>query len=226
MKEIDKGPIEKAIKDYGPIHPPKVVVQAHLGKPTKFIKANKNAPSHTRDWSVYFFFRILNRAEFEAFKGRFKTYIDALSTKDGLEPVHFQRLVLDMGHPGVFDPGVTDQVRSKNLEDELEKLRAEEKDSKIINESEEWFENLPTQMDMGPAQHFLSWLKLIAGADSKDVENTILAIFKDVVQTKGTTSISAYSRQGCGAKSALPDHALRPSKRCGVVTRRSNRLVL
>lgn len=75
--------VERAIRDDSDVErqatadrPLGDYVQAHLGRASKF------ADGRTRDWTVFFFFRILSQAEFEARARRFGGLITLLSALD------------------------------------------------------------------------------------------------------------------------------------------------
>ena len=65
------------------IRPPGELIQAHLGRPSKF------ADGKTRDWTIFFFFRIMAKAEIEADATRLSKLLRLLIDNDVQRPRDF-----------------------------------------------------------------------------------------------------------------------------------------
>ncbi len=108
-------------------------IQAHL------LRASKFSDGTTRNWSLFFFFRILPQAEFAATIARLKAAAEKNTDEAQVEKE--RELWLDFAQPSFANAGIVDQSLA-----------------------EAGSSAAPSPPD-GPAQSFLDWLKVIASSD-------------------------------------------------------------
>jgi Dyp-type peroxidase family len=122
-------------------------IQAHLLRPSKF------PGDKTRNWSLFFFFRILPQAEYDATINRIRaaaapaTSDDDASVKLKLDKE--RKLWLDFAQPAFTNAGVVDQ----GLAD------------RAVSASPASAASASLPAPDAPAQSFLDWLKVLASAD-------------------------------------------------------------
>ena len=119
-------------------------IQAHLLRASKFECGQSR---ETRNWSLFFFFRIIPQAEFEATQERIK---EASAADVSCE----HTLWTDFAQPTLLNAGLTDQLLARQPTAFLNWLREAD----------------------GPAQAFLAWLKIIASADRRDFQEGATAL--------------------------------------------------
>jgi Dyp-type peroxidase family len=115
-------------------------IQAHLLRASKFESGQSRA---TRNWSLFFFFRIVPQAEIEATED----HIKQASTGDAAKK---RMLWADFAQPSLLNAGLADQFLDRSPRAFLNSLRE----------------------PGGPAQAFLAWLKIIASADGRELRST------------------------------------------------------
>jgi deferrochelatase/peroxidase EfeB/cytochrome P450 len=123
-------------------------VQAHILRASKFLVAGEQVP---RNWSLFFFFRILPQAEFDATLGHMKRIGDA--TVDNATAK--RNLWLDFMEPALLNAGLVEQRLA---------------DSPAPGAP-------PSEPD-APAKAFLNWLKAIVSADKSGIGDTATAMLK------------------------------------------------
>jgi Dyp-type peroxidase family len=127
-------------------------VQAHLLKASKFKVGNDCLP---RNWSLFFFFRIVPQAEFDAMMGRMKNAtsgraeVDSAKAKDDLWR--------DFAEPALLNAGLVEQRLADPLPPEPD---------------------APPPEPDAPAKAFLNWLKALVSADKSGISDTAAAILK------------------------------------------------
>jgi Dyp-type peroxidase family len=125
--------------------------QAHILKASKFQIRGTPAP---RNWSLFFFFRILPQAEFDAMIGRME---DATSGDAKIDrEVAKRNLWLDFRDPALLNAGLVTQ----RLEDPPGDAPP------------------PERKPDEPAKAFLNWLKAIVSADNAGISDTATAVLK------------------------------------------------
>ncbi len=135
-------------------------IQAHLLRASRFSDGTK------RNWSLFFFFRILPQAEFDATIRRFEAVADLKNTAES-QVERERELWLDFAQPSFANAGIVDQSRADAVSPAA-----------------------PSPPD-GPAQSFLDWLKIIASADKSAFRRNVtrwmaldrLAVKTDAVVT-------------------------------------------
>jgi len=123
-------------------------VQAHILRASKFQIGDKQVP---RNWSLFFFFRILPQAEFDATLGRMKRIGDA--TVDNATAK--RDLWLDFKEPALLNAGLVEQRLADSLAP-----------------------GAPPSEPDAPAKAFLDWLKAIVSADKSGIGDTAAAMLK------------------------------------------------
>jgi len=126
--------------------------QAHILKASKFKIGKKQVP---RNWSLFFFFRILPQAEFDAMMGRMKNATSGDAEVDS--SVAKRDLWLDFAEPALLNAGLVEQRLAYPLPPEPD---------------------APPPEPDAPAKAFLNWLKAIASADKSGISNTAAAVLK------------------------------------------------
>jgi len=120
-------------------------VQAHILRASKFQIGDKQVP---RNWSLFFFFRILPQAEFDATLGRMgDAKVDSAVAK--------RDLWLDFKDPALLNAGLVEQ--------RLADMPAQ---------------GAPPSEPDAPAKAFLDWLKAIVSADRSGISDTAAAMLK------------------------------------------------
>jgi Dyp-type peroxidase family len=114
-------------------------VQAHILRASKFEVGGQQV---TRNWSLFFFFRILPQAEFDATKARMKSALAEGTDESKIE------LLKAFAHPALLNAGLLDQRLAE---------------SKAPGAP-------PSEPD-APAEAFLNWLKAITSADKSGFES-------------------------------------------------------
>ena len=118
---------------------PALNVQAHLGRASTFPNGK------TRDWSLFFFFRILPQAEIDRDFDRLKKIMTAVKAGEtDLADEEGQKLLAALHNPSTVNAGILDQ---------------EKYDKKEAADA--------------PAQLFLDWLKVITGVRSSALADTL-----------------------------------------------------
>jgi deferrochelatase/peroxidase EfeB/cytochrome P450 len=125
-------------------------VQAHILRASKF---DKQTP---RNWSLFFFFRILPQAEFDATLGRMKrtedTTVDNAAAK--------RDLWLDFVEPALLNAGLVEQRLADSLTPKTDATPSSPGAPPSGRQPDE------------PAEAFLNWLKAIVSADKSGIKKT------------------------------------------------------
>ncbi len=127
-------------------------MQAHLGRASRFADGSK------RNWSLFFFFRILPEAELKNDFDQLAAFMKAL--KDGNSDVaeeEGRKLLAALQYPAAVNAGIV-----KQKEDDKIKQAKQDKEAKQA-------ERGPDE----PSQLFLDWLKVITGPDSGALAKTV-----------------------------------------------------
>jgi len=153
--------------------------QAHILRASKF---EVDGQQVTRNWSLFFFFRILPQAEFDATMERMKSALAKASEETRSE------LWQDFAQPALLNAGLLQQ-------------RLAEAESKAAN--------APPSAPDAPAKAFLDWLKAIVSADKSGIEN-IAGLMPDMpapgaAPNATAADVSAVNAQPAGQPSASVD---------------------
>jgi Dyp-type peroxidase family len=203
-------------------------VQAHLGN-----KASRFAGSdRARDWSLFFFFRILPQAEVDNDFDKLKKYMQSKKEEDGRE------LLAVLQYPAAVNAGLVDQKmeEEKKKIDALAKakpdaapataepdaLAAAKPDAPAAAEPGAPAAAKPgapaTPGPDAPATLFLDWLKVITGADSGALTETLTdklmaaGISQDTFVSPTAQSMMAAPSPGSTTVAAAPAPADRRSE--------------
>jgi Dyp-type peroxidase family len=127
-------------------------VQAHLGKASRF------ADGHTRNWSLFFFFRILPEAELAEDLNRLKAFMTVLNagaSRAAEAKTEGQKLLASIRHSTTMNAGVLAQAKQDT------KGKKETKQDEKVPELD------------APARLFLDWLKVITGTGATALTDTL-----------------------------------------------------
>ena len=159
---------------------PGASVQAHLGRASRFANGQK------RDWSLFFFFRILPQAEVDKDFGQLAQVMKAvLDGQRDLAEEEAQKLLASLHNSSTANAGFVDQ----------------EKDDGRDNAD-------------APAQLFLHWLKVVTGADSSalvrslsealvDADKVFEKISSQSIPADSNTSVPADSDSAAAVRSRM-----------------------
>jgi Dyp-type peroxidase family len=171
--------------------------QAHILRAAKFSTADGKK---ARNWSLFFFFRILSQAEFDATLVRMKrtgdTTLDSAAAK--------RDLWLDFAEPGLLNAGLVDQCLADS-----QALKAGAPPSSPGTPplspdapplSPDALPSLADAPQSGrrpddPAQAFLNWLRAIVSADKSGIQNTADQIQDPSKSTKASIAEGAKDIQ-------------------------------
>jgi deferrochelatase/peroxidase EfeB/cytochrome P450 len=158
-------------------------VQAHILRASKFQIDGKKAP---RDWSLFFFFRILPQAEFDATAARLDRVKDTTVDNTAAKRDLWQ----DFADPALLNAGLIEQSLADSL---APKPNAPPPGAPSSNRK-------PDE----PAEAFLNWLKAIVSADKSGIKNTADQMQKRPPSISTGTSEAKDTR---GFQSAPPTNA-------------------
>jgi deferrochelatase/peroxidase EfeB/cytochrome P450 len=136
-------------------------VQAHILRASKFQIGDKQVP---RNWSLFFFFRILPQAEFDATLGRMKRMGDATVDSAAAK----RDLWLDFRDPALLNAGLVEQRLAKPDAPPLQPGVPPSAPGAAPSKRK------PDE----PAEAFLNWLKAIVSADRSGIGDTAAAMLK------------------------------------------------
>jgi Dyp-type peroxidase family len=143
-------------------------IQAHLLRASKyeFMDGDKKVVK-TRNWSLFFFFRILPQAEFDGTIQRLKAATETSSdADDSADKISNERdLWLDFAQPSFANAGIVEQ----RLADVAPAVA-------------------PPRPPDAPAQAFLDWLKVLASADKSALLSNLTRWITPTTQLKGASA--------------------------------------
>ena len=127
-------------------------VQAHLGRASRFADGRK------RNWSLFFFFRILPEAELKNDFDQLATFMKAYHDHSDVVEEEGRKLLAALQYPAAVNAGIVKQKQKERDEAEQDKQPKEAKEERAPDE---------------PATLFLDWLKVITGAGSDALAKTV-----------------------------------------------------
>jgi Dyp-type peroxidase family len=142
------------------------VVQAHLGRASWF------ADGKTRNWALFFFFRIMTDAEIDKDVGRLTALMGAADAES--KKMKLLELLGSLEDPALMNARF---VAPAAMSEMLKKNKSEKKaptDSETQRDNETVID---TKDRLAPAQLFLAWLKLLTDKDSKQLGPTLRDLF-------------------------------------------------
>jgi deferrochelatase/peroxidase EfeB len=169
-------------------------VQAHLGNKASRFSGSDRA----RDWSLFFFFRILPQAELDNDFDQLAKYMHCKAEQEG------RKLLAVLQYPAAVKAGLVDQKMQ-----ERKKIDAPA-EAKSDTPAETKPDAPATAEPDAPARLFLDWLKVITGAHSgaltETLTNKLIAagISKDTFASPAAQSMMAEPDSGPTAAAAAP----------------------
>jgi deferrochelatase/peroxidase EfeB/cytochrome P450 len=146
-------------------------VQAHILRASKFKIDDKPVP---RNWSLFFFFRILPQAEFDAMLQRIQSVVAAKDDEEKKKE-KTQLLFQDFTQPALVNAGLVDQLLTY-LSPRITSLdpgapRAAASDVPPQASKDDAARAAPLEPD-APAKAFLNWLKAVVSGDKSGIQNS------------------------------------------------------
>lgn len=150
-------------------------VQAHLLRAAKSPAGVDGRGYRTRNWSLFFFFRIMDRAELHETVERIRSLLQAPADPDPLHKVEFVReshispaakMKMDLAFPAALNGGLVSQAKA-DLKDATAapQAAAEAQAAASLSAESAAVQGRATSAPGAPAQSFLDWLKLLVRGD-------------------------------------------------------------